>query len=136
MRRGSVIVDLAAENGGNVEGCVRDQATVTDNGVTILGYSDLVSRLPTTASNLFGNNVARFLLSVGPQTQGTKGVYEVDYDDEAVRGMLAVDRGTLTYPAPRRRRRRRCGASTPATPSASRCARRCCCWQASPPTPS
>ena len=100
MRRGSVIVDLAAESGGNVEGCVRDQATVTDNGVTILGYSDLVSRLPTTASNLFGNNVARFLLSVGPQTQGTKGVYEVDYDDEAVRGMLTVDRGTLTYPAP------------------------------------
>ena len=100
MRRGSVMVDLAAENGGNIEGTVKDQATVTANGVTILGYTDLVSRLPTTASNLFGNNVAKFLLSVGPQTRGTKGEYAIDYEDEAVRGMLAVDKGVLTYPAP------------------------------------
>ena len=100
MRRGSVMVDLAAENGGNIEGTVKDQATVTANGVTILGYTDLVSRLSTTASNLFGNNVAKFLLSVGPQTRGTKGAYAIDYEDEAVRGMLVVDKGVLTYPAP------------------------------------
>ena len=100
MRRGSVMVDLAAENGGNIEGTVKDKATVTANGVTILGYTDLVSRLPTTASNLFGNNAAKFLLSVGPQTRGTKGAYAIDYEDEAVRGMLVVDKGALTYPAP------------------------------------
>ena len=100
MRRGSVMVDLAAENGGNIEGTVKDKATVTANGVTILGYTDLVSRLPTTASNLFGNNAAKFLLSVGPQTRGTKGAYAIDYEDEAVRGMLVVDKGVLTYPAP------------------------------------
>jgi len=100
MRRGSVMVDLAAENGGNIEGTVKDKATVTANGVTILGYTDLVSRLPTTASNLFGNNAAKFLLSIGPQTRGTKGQYAIDYEDEAVRGMLVVDKGALTYPAP------------------------------------
>ena len=100
MRRGSVIVDLAAENGGNVEGTQKDKVVTTPNGVTCIGYTDLASRLPATASNLFGNNVAKFLLSVGPQTSGTKGEYRIDYDDDAVRGMLAVDGGKLTYPAP------------------------------------
>lgn len=100
MRRGSVIVDLAAEAGGNAVCTVADEAVVTPNGVTCLGYTDLVSRLPTTASSLFGSNVAKFLLSIGPQTGGAKGAYEIDYDDEAVRGMLVVDHGKLTYPAP------------------------------------
>ena len=85
MKRGSVIVDLAAENGGNAVCTQKDEAVVTPNGVTCLGYTDLVSRLPTTASSLFGNNVAKFLLSIGPQTSGTKGEYSIDYEDEAVR---------------------------------------------------
>eukprot|EP00316_Scyphosphaera_apsteinii_P000347 CAMPEP_0119336456 /NCGR_PEP_ID=MMETSP1333-20130426/91884_1 /TAXON_ID=418940 /ORGANISM="Scyphosphaera apsteinii, Strain RCC1455" /LENGTH=1063 /DNA_ID=CAMNT_0007347267 /DNA_START=8 /DNA_END=3199 /DNA_ORIENTATION=+ len=100
MRRGSVIVDLAAENGGNVEGTRKDEVVVTPNGVTCIGFTDLSSRLPSTASALFGNNVANFLLSVGPQTGGAKGRWHIDYEDDAVRGMLVVDRGKLTYPAP------------------------------------
>jgi len=100
MRRGSVVVDLAAENGGNVEATVKDQVITTANGVVVIGYSNLASRLPSTASALFGNNVAKFLLSAGPTTGGTKGEYLVDYEDDAVRGMLIVDQGKLTYPAP------------------------------------
>ena len=100
MKRGSVIVDMASVNGGNVVGTVDGQKVVTKNGVSILGYSDLPSRLPTAASQLFGRNQANFLLSVGPQTTGTKGEFVVDYEDPAVRGMLVVDGGKLTWPAP------------------------------------
>mmetsp|Transcript_4609 Transcript_4609/g.14193 ORF Transcript_4609/g.14193 Transcript_4609/m.14193 type:complete len:864 (-) Transcript_4609:28-2619(-) len=100
MKRGSVIVDLAAENGGNTVLTKKDDTFVTPNGVAILGYTDLVSRLPTTASNLFGNNVAKFLLSIGPTTQPAKDQYAIDYADDAVRGMLVVHDGSLTYPAP------------------------------------
>ena len=100
MRRGSVIVDLAAENGGNVESTTKGKVITTPNGVTVIGYTNLASRLPSTASALFGNNVAKFLLSVGPTTGGAKGEYKIDYADDAVRGMLTVDQGTLTYPAP------------------------------------
>ena len=100
MKRGSVIVDMASVNGGNVIGTVDGEKVVTKNGVSILGYSDLPSRLPTAASQLFGRNQANFLLSVGPQTTGNKGFFEIDYDDPAVRGMLVVDGGKLTWPAP------------------------------------
>merc|ERR1719271_1409458 len=83
MKRGSVIVDLAAENGGNAECTVKDEAIVTPNGVTCLGYTDLVSRLPTTSSNLFANNVAKFILSMGPQTGASeKGALSVDWADD------------------------------------------------------
>ena len=74
MKRGSVIVDMASVNGGNVIGTVDGEKVVTKNGVSILGYSDLPSRLPTAASQLFGRNQANFLLSVGPQTTGTSKV--------------------------------------------------------------
>ena len=87
MRRGSVIVDLAAENGGNVESTTKGKVITTPNGVTVIGYTNLASRLPSTASALFGNNVAKFLLSVGPTTGGAKGEYKIDYVDDAVRGM-------------------------------------------------
>jgi len=68
MKPGSVTVDLAAEAGGNIETTVKDKSTVTENGVTCLGYTDLVSRLATTSSNLYANNQTKFLLSIGPQT--------------------------------------------------------------------
>ena len=80
MKRGSVIVDMASVNGGNVIGTVDGEKIVTKNGVSILGYSDLPSRLPTAASQLFGRNQANFLLSVGPQTTGTKGEFVIDYE--------------------------------------------------------
>ena len=85
MKRGSVIVDMASVNGGNVIGTVDGEKVVTKNGVSILGYSDLPSRLPTAASQLFGRHQANFLLSVGPQTTGTKGEFLIDYEDPAAR---------------------------------------------------
>lgn len=100
MKRGSVTVDLAAEAGGNVETTVKDQKIVTDNGVTCLGYTDLPSRLPTTSSALYSNNISKFLLSIGPQTTKQEGFYYIDHKDEAVRGMLVVENGKMMFPAP------------------------------------
>jgi len=100
MKSGSVTVDLAAEAGGNVETTVADQKIVTDNGVTCLGYTDLPSRLPTTSSSLFANNISKFLLSTGPQTTKEADHYYIDHKDEAVRGMLVLESGKMMHPAP------------------------------------
>mmetsp|Transcript_22695 Transcript_22695/g.53599 ORF Transcript_22695/g.53599 Transcript_22695/m.53599 type:complete len:1064 (-) Transcript_22695:132-3323(-) len=100
MKSGSVTVDLAAETGGNVETTVKDEKFVTDNGVTCLGYTDLASRLPTTSSSLYSNNISKFLLSMGPQTTRVPEYMYIDHEDEAVRGMLAVEKGKLMWPAP------------------------------------
>lgn len=100
MKSGSVTVDLAAETGGNIETTVKDQKIITENGVTCLGYTDLPSRLPTTSSTLYANNISKFLLSMGPQTTKTPSYFYIDHEDEAVRGMLVVENGKLMYPAP------------------------------------
>ena len=97
MKRGSVIVDLAAANGGNVEASVPDDIITTEGGVTIVGWTDLPSRLPATSSNLFGNNVRNFLLSVGTQTGGEKGYYYVNTDDPAVDNMMIVREGKVRW---------------------------------------
>jgi NAD(P) transhydrogenase len=100
MKSGSITVDLAAEAGGNIETTVMDEKFVTPNGVTCLGYTDLPSRLPTTSSTLYANNISKFLLSIGPHTQKKSGHYFIDHKDEAVRGMLVVENGKMMYPAP------------------------------------
>ena len=100
MKSGSVTVDLAAETGGNVETTVKDKRIVTDNGVTCLGYTDLASRLPTTSSSLYSNNISKFLLSIGPHSTKEPGYYYIDHEDEAVRGMLVVENGKMMFPAP------------------------------------
>eukprot|EP00747_Dinoflagellata_sp_TGD_P154935 gnl/TRDRNA2_/TRDRNA2_177544_c1_seq10.p1 gnl/TRDRNA2_/TRDRNA2_177544_c1~~gnl/TRDRNA2_/TRDRNA2_177544_c1_seq10.p1 ORF type:complete len:1207 (+),score=256.64 gnl/TRDRNA2_/TRDRNA2_177544_c1_seq10:3-3623(+) len=100
MKRGSVVVDMAAVTGGNVAMTKNGEVVTSPNGVKILGFSDLPSRLPTAASNLWGNNAAKFILSAGPTTTGNKGYFHIDYEDPAVRGMLVVDGGKLTWPAP------------------------------------
>lgn len=100
MKAGSVTVDLAAEAGGNIETTVADKKIITDNGVTCLGYTDLPSRLPTTSSSLYANNISKFLLSIGPQTTKEPGYYYIDHEDEAVRGMLVLENGKMMYPAP------------------------------------
>lgn len=100
MKAGSVTVDLAAETGGNVETTVKDEKIITDNGVTCLGYTDLASRLPTTSSSLYSNNISKFLLSMGPQTTKVKDYLYIDHEDDAVRGMLTVEKGKLMWPAP------------------------------------
>ncbi|GMH52118.1 hypothetical protein TrLO_g7460 [Triparma laevis f. longispina] len=99
MKSGSVIVDLAAENGGNVATTVKDEKFITPNGVTCLGYTDLPSRLPTTSSSLYANNAQKFIHSIGPQTTKEKGIYQIDHEDEAVRGMLVLENGSLIHAA-------------------------------------
>jgi H+-translocating NAD(P) transhydrogenase len=100
MKHGSVTVDLAAEAGGNIETTVKDELIVTENGVTCIGYTDLPSRLSTTSSTLYSNNISKFLLSIGPFTTKVNDHYYIDHNDEAVRSMLIVEKGTLMYPPP------------------------------------
>lgn len=100
MKAGSVTIDLAAEAGGNIETTVRDEKIITDNGVTCVGYTDLPSRLPTTSSSLYSNNISKFLLSAGPQTTKVKDHFYIDHNDDAVRGMLVLEKGKMMYPAP------------------------------------
>jgi NAD(P) transhydrogenase len=100
MKSGSVTVDLAAEAGGNIETTVKDAMIVTANGVSCIGYTDLPSRLPTTSSSLYANNISKFLLSIGPQTSKVPGYFFIDHKDEAVRGMLVTENGKLMFPAP------------------------------------
>ncbi|HET7475698.1 MAG TPA: Re/Si-specific NAD(P)(+) transhydrogenase subunit alpha [Dermatophilaceae bacterium] len=97
MRSGSVIVDMAAANGGNVEGAVAGQAVVTDNGVTIIGYTDLPGRLPTQASQLYGTNLVNLMKLMTP---GKDGQLVLDFDDVVQRSMTVVRHGELTWPPP------------------------------------
>lgn len=98
MKPGSAIVDLAAANGGNVAQTEANKVITTDNGVTIIGYTDLPSRLASTSSTLFGNNVAKFVLSIGPQTTKEKGVFQIDLEDDAVQNMLISYNGEARWP--------------------------------------
>ena len=97
MKNGSVIVDMAASNGGNVAGSVADEKVVTDNGVTILGYTDLPGRLPTQASQLYGTNLVNLLKLVTP---GKDGEFVLDLDDAVQRGMTVVQEGEVLWPPP------------------------------------
>ena len=98
MKAGSVCVDLAAANGGNVAQTKPDEIVETRNGVKIVGYTDLPSRLASTASNLFANNIAKFILSIGPQTTKEKGVFQIDLEDDAVQNMLISYGGNARWP--------------------------------------
>ncbi|MBB5163297.1 Re/Si-specific NAD(P)(+) transhydrogenase subunit alpha [Mycobacterium sp. AZCC_0083] len=97
MKSGSVIVDMAAANGGNVEGTVKDQAIVTDNGVTIIGYTDLAGRLPATASQLYGTNLVNLLKLLTPDKDGQ---LTLDWDDVVQRSVTVVRDGETTWPPP------------------------------------
>ena len=97
MKRGSVIVDMAASNGGNVEGSVAGQVVVTENGVTIIGYTDLPGRLPAQASQLFGTNLVNLMKLMTP---GKDGVLVLDWDDVVQRGVTVTRDGEVTWPPP------------------------------------
>jgi NAD(P) transhydrogenase subunit alpha len=97
MKPGSVVVDMAAANGGNVAGSVADQKVVTANGVTILGYTDLPGRLPTQASQLFGTNLVNLLKLVTPEKDGR---FTLDLDDPVQRGMTVSQQGEVLWPPP------------------------------------
>jgi H+-translocating NAD(P) transhydrogenase len=99
LKHGSVVVDLAAEAGGNCVATVPGETIKTPNGVSVIGFADLPSRMPATASTLFSNNATKFLLSAGPFT-GAAGQLAFDDDDAAVRGALVLRDGRLTWPPP------------------------------------
>ncbi len=94
MKPGSVIVDLAAEAGGNVEGTVKDQVVATANGVTILGYTNTSSRLARDASMLFSKNILNF---VTPMIEKGTGALKINWDDELVKGTLVTKDGQVVH---------------------------------------
>jgi len=96
MRPGSVIVDMAAEQGGNCE-LTKPGEAVVEHGVTIVGYTDLPSRMATQSSQLYATNVRHLLTDLTPQKDGT---LRIDMDDEVVRGATVVHAGKLTWPPP------------------------------------
>ena len=97
MKPGSVIVDMAAGMGGNVEGSVAGERVVTDNGVVILGYTDLAGRLPQQASQLFGTNMLNLLKLLTPAKDGQ---LVIDFDDVVQRSVTVVQEGAVTWPPP------------------------------------
>ncbi len=88
MAPGSVVVDMAAANGGNVAATVKDERVVTANGVTVLGYTDLAGRLAAQTSQLYGTNIVNLLKLLTPEKDGT---LTLDMDDVVQRG-IAVTR--------------------------------------------
>jgi len=96
MRDGSVIVDLAAEQGGNCE-LTEPGEVVVRHGVTIIGYTDLPSRLPTQASQLYATNLRHMLTELTPEKDG---VINVNMDDEVIRGTTVIKEGEITWPPP------------------------------------
>lgn len=97
MKSGSVIVDMAAGQGGNVEGSVAGERVVTDNGVVILGYTDLPARLPAQASQLYGTNMVNLLKLLTPDKDGQ---LRIDFDDVVQRSVTVVRDGEKTWPPP------------------------------------
>jgi NAD(P) transhydrogenase subunit alpha len=97
MKPGSVVVDLAAERGGNCDLTVMDEKVVSDNGVTIVGYTDFPSRMATQSSTLYGNNIRHMLTDLTP---GKDGVIVHDMEDDVIRGATATHAGEITFPPP------------------------------------
>ncbi|EOL9071010.1 Re/Si-specific NAD(P)(+) transhydrogenase subunit alpha [Cronobacter turicensis] len=97
MQPGSVIVDLAAQNGGNCEYTVPNEIFVTPNGVKVIGYTDLPGRLPTQSSQLYGTNLVNLLKLLCKEKDGA---VVVDFDDVVVRGVTVIREGEVTWPAP------------------------------------
>ncbi|MEU7819197.1 Re/Si-specific NAD(P)(+) transhydrogenase subunit alpha [Catellatospora sp. NPDC049133] len=97
MRPGSVIVDMGAAQGGNVEGTVPGELVVTDNGVSIIGYTDLPARLPAQASQLYATNLLNLMKLLTP---GRDGRLVLDFDDVVQRSMTVARDGEVTWPPP------------------------------------
>ncbi|MEJ1364450.1 MAG: Re/Si-specific NAD(P)(+) transhydrogenase subunit alpha [Candidatus Sedimenticola sp. (ex Thyasira tokunagai)] len=96
MRDGSVIVDLAAEQGGNCA-LTEPGKIISRHGVTIVGLTDLPSRLPTQSSQLYGTNLRHLLTDLTPEKDGQ---INVNMEDEVIRGVTVIDQGEITWPPP------------------------------------
>ncbi|KAJ8261537.1 hypothetical protein COCON_G00172600 [Conger conger] len=103
MKDGSVVVDLAAEAGGNIETTVPGELTV-HKGVTHVGYTDLPSRLPTQSSTLYSNNVTKLLRAISPDKENfhfpVKDAFDYGTMDHVVRGSIVMQDGRNIFPAP------------------------------------
>ncbi len=97
MKRGSVIVDLAAERGGNCDLTVKDEKIVTPNGVTIVGYTDFPSRMAAQASSLYSNNIRHMLTDLTPKKDG---ILFHNMEDDVIRGATVAHQGAVTFPPP------------------------------------
>ena len=97
MKPGSVIVDLAAEKGGNCKLTVADEKIVTDNGVTIIGYTDFPSRMAAQASTLYATNIRHMITDLTPNKDG-----EIvhDMEDDVIRSSTVTFSGEITFPPP------------------------------------
>ncbi len=114
MKPGSVIVDLAAEQGGNCE-LTEPGQVVVKHGVTIVGYTDLPSRLPRQSSTLYSNNLLRLTEELCKAPDGSKttdGTINVNMEDEAIRGLTVIKDGSITWPPPAPKQ-----AAAPAAPA-------------------
>lgn len=97
MKPGSVIVDLASERGGNAEGTVMDEKVVTDNGVTIVGYTDFPSRMASQASSLYSTNIRHMMTDLTPEKDGA---VNHNMEDDVIRGATVTHEGDVTFPPP------------------------------------
>ena len=97
MKPGSVIVDLAAERGGNCELTRADEKIVSDNGVTIVGYTDFPSRMAAQASTLYSNNIRHMMTDLTP---GKDGTVVQNMEDDVIRGATVTHDGAITFPPP------------------------------------
>ena len=97
MKTGSVVVDLAAERGGNCDLTVADQKIVSPNGVTIVGYTDFPSRMSAQSSALYSTNIRHMLADLTP---GKDGKIVHNMEDDVIRGATVAYEGAITYPPP------------------------------------
>ncbi len=97
MKDGSVIVDLAAQAGGNAALTVKDEIFQTENGVKIIGYTDLPSRLPTQSSQLYATNLVNLMKLLCKDKDGT---INIDFEDEVIRGATVIKEGEISWPPP------------------------------------
>ncbi|MCP2138476.1 NAD(P) transhydrogenase subunit alpha [Rhizobium sp. SLBN-94] len=97
MKPGSVVVDLAAERGGNCDLTVADQKIVSDNGVTVIGYTDFPSRMAAQSSALYSTNIRHMLSDLTP---GKDGKFVHNMEDDVIRGSTVAFEGAITYPPP------------------------------------
>lgn len=97
MKPGSVVVDLAAERGGNCDLTVPDQKVVSDNGVTVIGYTDFPSRMAAQSSALYATNIRHMLADLTP---GKDGKIVHNMEDDVIRGSTIAFENAITYPPP------------------------------------
>lgn len=97
MKPGSVIVDLAAERGGNCDLTVMDEKIETKNGVTIIGYTDFPSRMATQSSTLYSTNIRHMMDDLTPEKDGQT---NINMEDDVIRGAVVTHKGKITFPPP------------------------------------